>query len=217
MTTVCSPILIATQDHLIFCTKSSMIRIVTLSCLMALAVGFAPVSQHHNVVRQQTAAVVVSPMTSMPSPTRLGAVMDKSNSGATSEKIYTPKSKETPKVLGGVKIGLRKLVVVTGASSGLGLNAAVSLAKKGNYFVVMACRDVEKGKKGTDRYNLFSCWVTMDDDLYRILCLNWELSWVILCIGDGPRQRHSFSSFCFLPPFSSSVPSIYFTSNPDGK
>jgi NAD(P)-dependent dehydrogenase (short-subunit alcohol dehydrogenase family) len=78
--------------------------------------------------------------------------MDKSNSGAAqlskSEKIYSPQSKEIPKVLGGVKIGLRKLVVVTGASSGLGLSAAVSLAKKGNYYVIMACRDVEKGKKG---------------------------------------------------------------------
>lgn len=79
--------------------------------------------------------------------------MDKSNSGAakqsTPEKIYSTKSKETPKVLGGVKIGLRKLVVVTGASSGLGLSAAVSLAKTGDYFVIMACRDVDKGKKGT--------------------------------------------------------------------
>ena len=37
---------------------------------------------------------------------------------------------------------------VTGASSGLGLNCAVTLAKTGKYFVVMACRDVEKGKKG---------------------------------------------------------------------
>lgn len=64
------------------------------------------------------------------------------------EKYYIPKAKETPKVLGGVKIGLRKLVVITGASSGLGLNAAIKLAQSGNYFVVMACRDVEKAKRG---------------------------------------------------------------------
>ena len=64
------------------------------------------------------------------------------------EKLYFEKEKEFPKVLGGIKIGLRKLVVVTGASSGLGLNAAATLAKTGRYFVVMACRDVEKGKKG---------------------------------------------------------------------
>lgn len=128
-----------------------MIRIVTLSCLLALAVAFAPVSQHGNTVRQQqlVGSSIIVPSVAA-SVTRLGAVMDKSSSevATTSEKIYSPKSKETPKVLGGVKIGLRKLVVVTGASSGLGLSAAASLAKKGNYFVVMACRDVEKGKKG---------------------------------------------------------------------
>ena len=64
------------------------------------------------------------------------------------EKLYIKKEKEFPKVLGGVKIGLRKLVVITGASSGLGLNCAKTLAKSGRYFVVMACRDVEKAKKG---------------------------------------------------------------------
>jgi protochlorophyllide reductase len=65
------------------------------------------------------------------------------------EKLYIPKEKEVPKVLGGLKIGLRKLVVITGASSGLGLNTAITLAKSGRYFIVMACRDVEKGKRGT--------------------------------------------------------------------
>ena len=65
------------------------------------------------------------------------------------EKLYIPKEKEIPKVLGGLKIGLRKLVVITGASSGLGLSTAITLAKTGRYFVVMACRDVEKGKRGT--------------------------------------------------------------------
>jgi protochlorophyllide reductase len=65
------------------------------------------------------------------------------------KELYLKKEKETPKILGGLKIGLRKLVVITGASSGLGLNTAVTLAKTGRYFVVMACRDVEKAKKGT--------------------------------------------------------------------
>jgi len=63
------------------------------------------------------------------------------------DKLYFPKEKELPKVLGGIKIGLRKLVVVTGASSGLGLNAAATLAKTGRYFVIMACRDIKKGKR----------------------------------------------------------------------
>jgi hypothetical protein len=64
------------------------------------------------------------------------------------ERLYAPQDKEVPKVLGGVKIGLRKLVVITGASSGLGLYTSLSLAKTGKYFIVMACRDVEKGKRG---------------------------------------------------------------------
>lgn len=64
------------------------------------------------------------------------------------EKLYFPKEKEFPKVLGGIKIGLRKICVVTGASSGLGLNAAATLAKTGRHFVVMAVRDVEKAKRG---------------------------------------------------------------------
>jgi len=60
------------------------------------------------------------------------------------QKIYF--KKEMPKVLGGLQIGLRKIVVVTGASSGLGLNCAATLAKTGRYFVIMACRDTEKAK-----------------------------------------------------------------------
>lgn len=63
------------------------------------------------------------------------------------EKLYFPKDKEAPKILGGVKIGTRKLSVVTGASSGLGLNAAYTLATTGRHFVILAVRDVEKGKR----------------------------------------------------------------------
>jgi len=55
--------------------------------------------------------------------------------------------KEAPKVLGGIKIGVRKLVVITGASSGLGKACANTLIKTGKYFVVMAVRDTEKGKE----------------------------------------------------------------------
>lgn len=63
------------------------------------------------------------------------------------EKVYLPADKEIAKVLGGLKIGSRKLTVITGASSGLGLNCAVALAKTGRHFIVMACRDIEKGKR----------------------------------------------------------------------
>lgn len=58
------------------------------------------------------------------------------------DKIY--KAPETPKVLGGIKVGLRELVVVTGASSGLGLACAKALASKGQYFVICAVRDPAK-------------------------------------------------------------------------
>merc|ERR1712086_1079482 len=63
----------------------------------------------------------------------------------TGPQIYV--KKEMPKVLGGLKIGTRKLVVVTGASSGLGKACAISLANTGKYFVVMACRDTEKAER----------------------------------------------------------------------
>jgi len=75
-------------------------------------------------------------------------------------KLYDPKKKEIPKVLGGMKIGLRELVVITGASSGLGLATAKQFMKQsGKYFLVMACRDVEKGKQGRLQTFSFSLWV----------------------------------------------------------
>lgn len=67
------------------------------------------------------------------------------------EKLFIKKDRQVPKVLGGLQIGVRKLVVVTGASSGLGLNCAAALAKDGNFFVVMACRNVEKGEKAAKK------------------------------------------------------------------
>ena len=56
-------------------------------------------------------------------------------------------SKQAPKVNGGIVIGLRKLAVVTGASSGLGLYGALSLAKRGDYYVILACRNVERAER----------------------------------------------------------------------
>lgn len=69
------------------------------------------------------------------------------------EKLYLSESKEQPKVLGGIKIGNRKLTVITGASSGLGLNCANTLTKTGRHFVVMAVRDVDKGKRVAKEMN----------------------------------------------------------------
>jgi len=57
------------------------------------------------------------------------------------EKLY--QKKEGPKIAGGVKVGTRRVVVVTGASSGLGLSATRALCDQG-YFVVAAVRDPKK-------------------------------------------------------------------------
>ena len=61
-------------------------------------------------------------------------------------KLYT--TREAPKFAGGVKVGARRVVVITGASSGLGLSATIALlaaAQKKNYFVVAAARQHGQG------------------------------------------------------------------------
>jgi protochlorophyllide reductase len=44
----------------------------------------------------------------------------------------------------------KSTVVITGASSGVGLQAARALAQTGQWFVVMACRDLDKAEKAAD-------------------------------------------------------------------
>eukprot|EP00608_Synchroma_pusillum_P006975 CAMPEP_0198430634 /NCGR_PEP_ID=MMETSP1452-20131203/14643_1 /TAXON_ID=1181717 /ORGANISM="Synchroma pusillum, Strain CCMP3072" /LENGTH=363 /DNA_ID=CAMNT_0044151075 /DNA_START=25 /DNA_END=1116 /DNA_ORIENTATION=- len=46
-----------------------------------------------------------------------------------------------------LRVGTKKLAVITGASSGLGRATARSLIDRGDHFVVMACRDVEKAER----------------------------------------------------------------------
>ena len=46
-------------------------------------------------------------------------------------KLYEGK-KGVPPIFGGVKVGTRRIVVVTGASSGLGLYTAKALVERGN-------------------------------------------------------------------------------------
>jgi len=82
------------------------------------------------------------------------------------EKLYPPTEKETAKVLGGVKIGNRKLTVITGASSGLGLNCAVALGKTGRHFMVLAVRDVDKMKRVAKEMGIpENCYVVMKLEL----------------------------------------------------
>jgi len=129
-----------------------MARLLSIACLASLASGFMPAME--NSVRTATPSSLSSPSFRG----EFGALC--AGTDATfleevdlSEKYYPPKAKEIPKVLGGVKIGLRKLVVITGASSGLGLNCAATLAKTGRYFVVMAVRDVDKAKRVANEMN----------------------------------------------------------------
>ena len=121
--------------------------ILTAACLAVTFVsGFGPAAVVQKS-RLTTPTAATTPLPSVASKFTLAAVLD-NDVDSSSGKIYSTNSKETPKVLGGVKIGLRKLVVITGASSGLGLSTTIALAKTGKYHIVMACRNIEKAKKG---------------------------------------------------------------------
>jgi len=56
----------------------------------------------------------------------------------------------------------KKTVVITGASSGLGLQAAKHLAKSGDYYVIMACRDFSKGQSKARELGL-------PEDSYKVM------------------------------------------------
>jgi protochlorophyllide reductase len=128
-----------------------MVRLVAVAAILASSVAFAGAftSAMESPTRVALSASGSALFKAQFSPISSTAL--KSSNTFTQEempeKLYFKREKELPKVLGGIKIGLRKLVVITGASSGLGLNCAATLAKSGKYFVVMAVRDVEKGKQ----------------------------------------------------------------------
>jgi protochlorophyllide reductase len=56
-------------------------------------------------------------------------------------------------------------VIITGASSGVGLQAARALAETGRWHVIMACRNLEKAKNAAES-------VKMAEDTYTIMHLN---------------------------------------------
>lgn len=74
-----------------------------------------------------------------------GTVVAKTLDG-TETPMYKSDEREVPKVAGGITVGFRKVVVITGASSGLGLSAAKKLVQEG-YFLIAAVRDTDKMKK----------------------------------------------------------------------
>jgi len=115
--------------------------------MLATAEAFAPAP----ITQRSLTSVSRNIVTSSNSPTVLSDMLTQTE---LPEKLYFPKDKEAAKFLGGVKIGNRKLTVITGASSGLGLNCAATLAKTGRHFVVMAVRDVEKGKRVAKEFGM---------------------------------------------------------------
>jgi len=104
--------------------------LASMATLFALT-AFLPTPVSRPVVRQPTRS-----MTSL--------MVEAKTAVRTSEPLYPKTTAELPKVLGGLKIGTRKLVVVTGASSGLGLACTKALANKGGYYVICAVRDPAK-------------------------------------------------------------------------
>lgn len=125
-------------------SSSYKMRLLSIFCAVSTAAAFtSPALRPESTVRSAMAPFV-APSSSTARFAATGALQGVD----LPEKLYSTKAKETPKVLGGLKIGLRELVCITGASSGLGLATAEELAKSGKYYVIMAVRDVEKAKRG---------------------------------------------------------------------
>jgi len=77
-----------------------------------------------------------------------------------------PKGFTIPPILGALKAGTKKLCVITGASSGLGLQTAKVLAASGDYFIIAAVRDTDKMKSEAERMGIpASCYYAMDCEL----------------------------------------------------
>lgn len=117
--------------------------------LTSTLVGAFTYTNHAGLKNMQAAVTLKSQNSAAPTLFMVAETVKESPLLPTNElpdKLYF--KKETPKVFGGLKIGTREIAVVTGASSGLGRKCAATLAKTGRYYVIMACRNVEKGKLG---------------------------------------------------------------------
>jgi len=117
-------------------------KFLLTSLLPIYVAAFAP-SRSNNILQNQ----IIQSTDATNTNNNIMALQSSLTTAELPQKLYFPKEKEVPKVLGGIKIGTRKLTVITGASSGLGLNTAATLVKTGRHFVVMAVRDVEKAKR----------------------------------------------------------------------
>jgi len=71
-----------------------------------------------------------------------------------------------PPYLGFLKAGTKKLCVITGASSGLGLETAKVLANSGDYYIIAAVRDLAKMKSEAERMGIpESCYTALELEL----------------------------------------------------
>jgi hypothetical protein len=138
---------------IVFVWKQSAMSLLLFLALAAFpaVIAFAPSAVQ--LSGNRLAGLSANPLFSLPTSLRVTVTPNEQTSSkkvqiAANDRLYVPEQKELPKVAGGLKIGTRQIVCITGASSGLGLNCAISLAKSGNYFVIMAVRDVEKAKRG---------------------------------------------------------------------
>eukprot|EP00878_Enallax_costatus_P000180 GHUV01000234.1.p1 GENE.GHUV01000234.1~~GHUV01000234.1.p1 ORF type:complete len:417 (+),score=108.97 GHUV01000234.1:103-1251(+) len=68
----------------------------------------------------------------------------------TAERMQSPTTAKTSSKITDQK----PTVIITGASSGLGLNAAAQLAKSGDWHVIMACRDYSKAEMAAKKMGM---------------------------------------------------------------
>lgn len=113
----------------------SALRVLALLQLAASAAGWGVPLAGPRAAHRARAA-------SAPAPAPASVSMATVAKLSPAARLYT--NAELPQVAGGLRVGTRNLVVVTGTSSGLGLSTLKALLRKKTYFVVCAVRDVEK-------------------------------------------------------------------------
>ncbi|CEM01821.1 unnamed protein product [Vitrella brassicaformis CCMP3155] len=127
-----------------------MSPLAVLALALPLSHAFVPPSPAHLPSLSSSRRVSLRrspPPASLPSTALQATTLVRPTSDTKDAKDKEPLTADLPPLLGGLRAINKKIVVITGASSGLGLATTKSLAKQGGYFVVMAVRDKEKTKR----------------------------------------------------------------------
>lgn len=141
--------------------RTAIVALSALACA-STSLAFMPVTMQAQPKAGQLGKQK-SPATLTSSAPRLGLP---SLQAATSSFFdILPKGLDFGPKKGGASIGVKKTVVVTGASSGLGKATVKALAKRGGYFIICAVRDVEKMKQVAQELGL-------ENGSYKIMELN---------------------------------------------